>query len=345
MRTYVCLLALVALATGCNRSGPAKPAASTPASGTSSGAAAAAPAKPKPKPVPAQLPEVVARVNGEPISRDEFQQAVRDFESRSGPVMPDTRDEVYRGVLDDMIAFRLLSGELKNRKIELPAAELEAAMGELRGRFANEKAFRQALAEQKITQEQLRDRTRTTLMINELLEQEIGDEISVKPSEVASFYEQNPARFQQPEAVRVSHILIGLPPDAPEAQRTAARARAESLVKQARGGADFAALARKFSNDASRERGGDLGFITRGQAQPPFEQAAFALAPGEISDPVATTYGVHVIKSFEKRPAQTVPFGQAAAQVEQYLLDQKRQEQARAFVDRLKTGGKVEVLI
>ena len=163
MRTSACLLAILVATAGCNRSEPAKPAASTPAAAP----AASTPAEPpKPKPVPAQLPEVVARVNGESISRDEFEQAVRDFESRSGPVMPDTRDQVYRGVLDDMIAFRLLSGELKSRKIEVPAAELDVAMRELRGRFANDSAYRQALAEQKMTQEQLRERTRTTLMIN-----------------------------------------------------------------------------------------------------------------------------------------------------------------------------------
>ena len=90
---------------------------------------------------------------------------------------------------------------------------------------------------------------------------------------------------------------------------------------------------------------GHLGVASRGQAQPPCEQAAFALAPCEVSDPIQTTYGYHVIKGTEKRPAQTVPFGQAAAQVEEYLLEQRRQEQARAFVERLKTSGKVEVLI
>ena len=89
--------------------------------------------------MPAQLPEVVARVNGESISRDEFEQAVRDFESRSGPVMPDTRDQVYRGVLDDMMAFRLRSGERKTRKIEVPPAKLDDAMRELRGRYNRER--------------------------------------------------------------------------------------------------------------------------------------------------------------------------------------------------------------
>jgi peptidyl-prolyl cis-trans isomerase C len=252
---------------------------------------------------------------------------------------------VYRGVLDDIIAMRLLSAELKARGLEVERKELDAAMGEMRRRFPNDAAYRRALAEQKMTAEQLRERTRSTLLINRLLEQEVGAAIQVSPAEIAKFYEENPSRFQQPEAVRLSHILIGVPQGAPAEQRNAARARAAELAKRAREGANFAALAKAHSNDASRERGGDLGFVVRGQAQPPFEQAAFALAPGDVSDPVETIYGFHVIKGGEKRPAQKVPFGQAAAQVEEYLLEQRRQDKAREFVQQLKARGKVEILM
>jgi peptidyl-prolyl cis-trans isomerase C len=345
VKRFVCLLALLGAIAGCQKAPADSPA---PAAGAppAPGAAPAGDVKAAlPKPVPAQLPDPVARVNGEAVAREELLQAVRDLEERSGPVLPDTRDQVFRGVLDDLIAFKLLSGELKNRKLEVEKNELDAALGELRSRFPTEKAYREALAEQKMTPDQLRARTRTTLLINQLLEAEVGKDLSVKPADVAAFYEQNPARFAQPEAVRLSHVLIGVPQGAPESARTAARQRAADVAKRAKAGADFARLARTHSNDASRERGGDLGFVPRGQAQPSFEQAAFALSPGEVSDPVETTYGFHVIKAGEKRPAQTVPFGQAAAQVEQYLLDERRQELARAYVNRLKSAGKVEILM
>jgi peptidyl-prolyl cis-trans isomerase C len=350
VRKYVCLVALLSVVVGCEKTQPAKPTQSTGAGSQAASSAAkpaAAPGTPSPpvKPVPATLPQVVARVNGEPITLAEFQQSLREYEERAGAVMPDTRDRIYRGVLDDMVAFRLLSAELKTRKMDVDSAKLEAAMGELRSRFPNETAYRQALVEQKMTVEQLRERTRTTLLINDLLEQEVGKSVSVKPSDVATYYEQNPSRFVQPEAVRVSHILISVPSNAPEAARNAARARAAELAKKARTGGDFAALARTHSNDASRARGGDLGFIVPGQAQPPFEQAAFALAPGEVSDPVETVYGFHVIKGGPKRAAQQVPFGQAAPQVEQFLIEQRKQDLARAYVDRLKSSGKVDILI
>jgi peptidyl-prolyl cis-trans isomerase C len=345
VKRYVCLLAILGVLAGCQKA-PESPKAQAGTTPSAADAKKAPDAKPDtPKPVPAQLPDPVARVNGEAITRDELLQAVREFEERSGPVMPDTRDQVFRGVLDDMIAFRLLSAELKNRKLEVPPGELEAAMGELRGRFPTEKAYRTALAEQKMTVEQLRERTRTTLLINQLLEAEVGKNLSVKPAEIATFYEQNPGRFAQPEAMRLSHILIGVPQGASESIRHAARERAAEVAKRAKAGADFARLARTYSNDASRERGGDLGVVPRGQAQPAFEQAAFALSPGDVSDPVETVFGFHVIKAGEKRPAQTVPFGQAAPQVEQYLLEQRRQELARAYVNRLKSAGKVDILI
>jgi peptidyl-prolyl cis-trans isomerase C len=341
---YLCLVVFLSATVACEKPESSR---STPAAAPTL-APAKVPAAEKPpqaKPVPAKLPEIVARVNGQPITLTEFRQALREYESRSGPVMPDNRDEVYRGVLDDLVALHLLDAELGNRKMDVKPGELEAAMQELRGRFPNEKAYRDALAQQKMTPDQLRERTRRSLLINQLLEEEVGKRISVRPTEVAAFYEQNPNRFAQPESARVSHILIAVPAGAPGATRDAARTRAAELSRKARAGADFAALARQHSNDASRSRGGDLGFIVRGQAQPPFEQAAFALAPGEVSDPVETVYGFHVIKGGEKRPAQTMPFGQAAGQVEQYLLDQRRQEQARAYVTRLKASGKVEILI
>jgi peptidyl-prolyl cis-trans isomerase C len=340
VKRYLCVLACLAVAAGCQRSKPAesaKPAATqapTPAP------------TPVPPPVPAKLPDVVARVNGETISGTELEEAVRTFQVNSGQELtPDNRSQVYRGVLDDLVSMRLLNGELKARKLEVDARELDEAMRELRSRFPNEATYRRALAEQKLTAEQLRERTRNTLLVNRLLEQEVGDQIAVSAADVAKFYEENPDRFQQPEAVRLSHILIAVPQGAPEERRNAARERAADLARRARTGADFAALAKQHSSDASRQRGGDLGFVVRGQAQPPFEQAAFALKPGEISDPVETIYGFHVIKAGEKRPAQKVPFGQAAAQVEEYLREQRRQEKARAYVDRLKSSGKVEVLI
>jgi peptidyl-prolyl cis-trans isomerase C len=324
----------------------AKQSATPAAKPAAQGVAAATPAPAPAKPVPAQLPEVVARINGEVLNKSDFELALHNLESQAGrPVPAEQRDEVYRNLLNNMIAFRLLRQETLRRHMTATSEELDAAMKQVRGQFPNEAAFEQALTSQKLTLAQLRDETRANLLIARMLDQELAPQLQVKPSEVSEFYEKNPDKFKQAESVHASHVLIAVPQGADDAAKKAARAKAEEVLRKARSGGDFAALARTYSNDASRQHGGDLGFFPRGQMVPAFENAAFALQPGQISDVVETPFGFHVIKVMEKRPAQTVPFGQVSARIEQYLQQEKRESKTKAFVEALKTRGKIEVLI
>jgi peptidyl-prolyl cis-trans isomerase C len=350
---FVCVALVIATGTACQKptASQSSPAAAAKPAPTAAAPAAAAPATPQAtqpvaKPVPAELPAVLAQVNGEEIGRAEFEQTVQNIQQRAGRDVPaDQRDQVYRGVLDDMIAMRLLKQEVARRRLTTTDEELAAAMKQLRGQFPSEEAFKQALASQKLTLAKLREETRTQLLVNKMLAQEVGAQVVVTPSEVTAFYEKNPDRFQQPEAVHASHVLISVPEGSAPAAKAAARAKAEDVLKQARGGADFAKLARTHSNDASAQRGGDLGFFPKGQMVPAFEAAAFALAPNQVSDIVETPFGFHVIKVLEKRPAQKVPFGEAAPQIEQFLKQQQQQEKARAFVAQLRSKGTVQVFI
>ena len=102
---------------------------------------------------------------------------------------------------------------------------------------------------------------------------------------------------------------------------------------------------RTYSDDSSKQRGGDLGFFPKGQMLPAFEAAAFALAPNQISDVVETQFGFRIIKVLEKRPAQSVPFAEVAPRIEQFLKQQQQQEKTKVFVDQLRAKGNVEVLI
>jgi peptidyl-prolyl cis-trans isomerase C len=350
VRQHLWVAVLLAAALGCQKAPASTSAAgnATPAADakTAANGAAAPAAAEKPKPVPAELPAVLARVNGEAITKAEFEQSVHNLEGRAGrTVPPEQRDEVYRGLLNDMLAFKLLKQEATKRQVALSDQDVETAMKQVQRQFPNEAAFKQAMTAQKLSLAQVRDEARNTMLVQKLLEQEVAGKIEVKPADISAFYEKNPDRFKQPEAVKASHVLIAVPQGSDEAAKKAARAKAEDVLKQARAGTDFAALAKKYSNDASAPHGGDLGFFPRGQMVPPFEAAAFALEPGKVSDIVETPFGFHVIKVTEKRPARTVPFSEVAAQIEQYLRQEQQQEKTKAFIDQLKTRGKVEVLI
>jgi peptidyl-prolyl cis-trans isomerase C len=314
---------------------------------------APAPAQPNPaqpdsaKPVPAQLPEVLARVNGENVTRQELEEFVRNLEARAGGAVPaDQRDDVYRKVLDQIIGYKLLLQEAKVRKVAVPDADVETRVNEIRKQFPSEDVFTQALAERKMTLEQVRSDIRNDLTIGQLIDAEIKEKAAVKPEQVQDFYSKNPDQFKQTERVRASHILIGVPQTADAAAKTEARAKAEQVLKEARSGGDFAALAKEHSQDpGSAATGGDLGFFEPGQMVGPFNDAAFSLAPGTIGDLVETQFGFHIIKVAEKQAARTIPLDEVRPQVEQFLQNQNRQEQTEIFVKALRSKSTVEILI
>lgn len=304
-------------------------------------------AAPAAKPVPAELPEVMARVNGETITKADFEKAVMSIEQRAGgPVPAEQRDRIYRGVLDQMVGYKLLIQETKSRKVTVPDTEIDERIGRIRQQFPSEEVFNQALAQQHLTVQQLKDDAREDMAVAKLISDEVAGKVTVKPEEVQAFYTQNPQHFQQSEKVHASHILIQVPKDADAAAKTQARAKIDDLLKQARGGADFAELAKQNSQDpGSAPNGGDLGFFEQGQMVGPFNDAAFAQQAGTIGDVVETTFGFHIIKVIEKQPAGLVPLDQAKAQIQQFLEDQGREKQTEAFVAALKAKGKVEIFI
>jgi len=358
----LCLLTLAAVAVGCQKSAPtpaasAKPAAATsaatgaapatvPAAAPATPGAPAPPPAPEFKPVAAVLPETVARVNGDAITKAEFEGAVHEVESQEGrPVPADQRDRVLRGVLDNMIAFRLLTQEARQRHVVVSDADIDTQLAGMKKQFPTEQAFQQALKAQHMTPEKLRDTARSNLVVRKLLQDEVMSKIEIKPSDISAFYEKNPDKFQQPEAVHAAHILVIVPAEADAAAKAALKARATEALKAAKSGKDFAALARQYSQDASAQHGGDLGFFPKGQMVPAFEQVAFSLKPGEISDLVETQFGYHIIKVIEKRQGGTVPFAQAAPQIQQFLESQAQSDKGTAYVEALRARGKVEILI
>jgi peptidyl-prolyl cis-trans isomerase C len=145
------------------------------------------------------------------------------------------------------------------------------------------------------------------------------------------------------EQTALRHILF-LTANLDEPARRRMRAQADAVLKEAKGGADFAQLARQHSKDGSARQGGDLGFFPRGKMVPPFDQAAFGLAAGEISGIVETQFGYHLIKVTDRRSAGTVAFEQVAARIREFLAAQQKQDRSQALVAALKKKARIEVL-
>jgi len=345
--TSVIVIAAASVA-ACNRGPKAAQTASAVPAASGQPAAAAAPAQPAtpPKPVPAQFPPIVARVNGEDVKKEDFERMIRTIEARAGqPIPPDRRDEILRGALDQLVVYTLLSQESKTRGIKINDAEIDAKVAELKKQFPTEDAFQKALKDRGMTLDSLKHDARVDLSVNKLMETEVASMPGPSDAEAKDFYDKNPERFKQDEAVRASHILIRVDEKADAATKKKARVEIDSVLKQARSGADFAKLAQEHSQDGSAAQGGDLNYFSKGQMVPAFEQAAFSLKPGQISDVVTTQFGYHIIKVIDHKPARTVPFEEAGPQIKQFLEEQKKQQHADAFVESLKKKSKIEVLI
>jgi peptidyl-prolyl cis-trans isomerase D len=153
----------------------------------------------------------------------------------------------------------------------------------------------------------------------------VRQQVTVPDAEIQAFYQQNIAQYSTPEQVRASHILFRTEGE----DAAAVRAEAEEVLKRARAGDDFANLARQHSDDESNsQRGGDLDFFGRGSMVAEFEEAAFALQPGQISDIVPTAFGLHIIKLTERREAVTQPLAEVRPEIEEQLKWQTAQQQA-----------------
>jgi peptidyl-prolyl cis-trans isomerase C len=329
---------------------PAATPAATPAAGVP-GAPPGAPAVPGVpaaiKPMPAEIPNVLARVNGEVIERWEFDNAVKRIEQRAGSaVPPEKRDEVLRGVLDQLVAYHLLAQESRARKIAVGDADVDARIAEIKKSFPTEDAFKQGIAAQGLTPEHLRAQARTSLEVSKVIDAEVTSKVNVADAEVTTFYGQNLERFKQGDTVHASHILFGAAQDATPAQKTDAKAKAQAALKEIKAGADFATIARAQSQDpGSAPNGGDLGFFPKGQMNPQFEDAAFKLKVGGVSPVIETPFGFHIIKVIEKRGPRTAPLPEVAGQIKDFLMQGQREQKLEQFVEQVKAKGKIEILV
>jgi peptidyl-prolyl cis-trans isomerase C len=196
-----------------------------------------------------------------------------------------------------------------------------------------------------VSEKEIRAQIQRGLAINQLLDTDVRQKITVTEEESKKFYDNNPNLFQQPEQAKASHILIKVAPNAEESQKKQARKKIEAIQKKVRKGEDFGSLAKANSEDSTAQREGDLGYFIRGQMVKPFEDAAFALKVGEVSGIVETQFGYHLIKLTDKKPAKTIPYEEIRVRLEQHLKNEKEKTEIQGYIENLKKSAKIKRFI
>jgi peptidyl-prolyl cis-trans isomerase C len=297
----------------------------------------------------AALSENVATVNGAPITRERFnrdvERAQQRFSAQGQQVPPEMEEMVKQRVLDFLVGEELLYQESVKKGIKVPDESIDAEMAKVKGQFGSDEKFTEALASMNATEMEVKKEISRGLAIQDLVEKEVVSKIEVTEAEERTFYDENPTYFAKGEQIKASHILIKVESGADEAAKAEAKAKIEKAAERVKNGEDFATVAKEVSEGPSQSRGGDLGTFQRGQMVKPFEDAAFALNPGEVSDIVETDFGFHIIKVFEKIPASTVPFEEAKPRIEQHLKQEKTKAALDAYVHQLKDGAKIETTL
>ncbi|MEJ2744645.1 MAG: peptidyl-prolyl cis-trans isomerase [bacterium] len=193
-----------------------------------------------------------------------------------------------------------------------------------------------------ITEPQLRQNIGQDLKIGALLDKNVPQKEKASDKEIKAFYKDNPEKFKKPERVKASHILIKVNPVDSAEEKEKKRRKIEELRKKIKKGADFAKLARENSECPSKAKGGDLGYFEKGKMVKPFEETAFGMKVGRISDVVETQFGYHLIKVTEHEKAGVTPFEKARDQLEEFLNNQKRQGDINEYLQRLRAAAKIE---
>jgi peptidyl-prolyl cis-trans isomerase C len=296
---------------------------------------------------------ILAKGNGFEVKRSELDDLFVSYCARAAaqgqPVPDDQRGLLRSNLLQHLILGKILTEKATDADRAKTLELIDKAIAESRAKAGGEDAFEVQLKATGMTLDQIRTNAFKEQLPSNVLMRETTQGVDISDAVARKFYDDNPDKFQQPEQVRASHILLltqdpvtkqPLPPEKKKEK--------EKLIKELKAradkGEDFAALAKQYSEDpGSKDNGGEYTFA-RGRMVPEFEAAAFSLKTNQISDVVETQYGYHIIKLLEKIPPAKMDFAKIEPKIKELLTQQLVEKAAPPYLDKLRADANVTVL-
>jgi peptidyl-prolyl cis-trans isomerase C len=253
--------------------------------------------------------------------------------------------QLQRKALDTLIDDELLLQESRKLKIDDIEQKTAQKVKELEARFGGQEGVKKYAKHKALTEEGFQEAVRTRVRIDEYAKRQGISEPEIPEDRIRKMYEESPQNFSRKESIKVSHILIAADVHAGAEAQEKARQKAEKIRAEIFQGKDFAEMAKKHSTCNSAAGGGDLGFISKGFMPKEFDQAAFALEKGAVSEVVKSKFGYHIIKVFEKRPAGVTPYEEVRDFLRKYLQMEESKKQLASHLVELRKKAKIEVLL
>ena len=299
----------------------------------------------------------VAVVNGTEISKsqlDEYMDLSKKGYERTNQAFPKAGTPEYQNLQARNLAYLVELVQLQQAADDLDVKVTEADIDKLenetiKSKFDGDRAeYEKALKKAGYTAEQYRKTAYTYAVLSSKIFDAVTKDVEVTDQDILEFYAANRSQYGTPESRDVRHILIAEKKSDGSVDFAASKEKADEVYADIEGGADFAALAKQLSADPGSAKVGGKLTITRGQTVPEFDKTAFELSTNEVSKPVKTTYGYHIIEPLSDTKKATVqPFDKVKASIKTTLLQQKRNEAIQAWVEDQKKDyeGKVSYAV
>jgi parvulin-like peptidyl-prolyl isomerase len=296
-----------------------------------------------------QKEEKVAVVNGAPIEKDEFDGEVfliqKTVLGLGKPLSCEQVSLIRREVLESMIRRELLYQAARKSGIKPDENAINKDINSLKQQFSGETEYKDELSRRGINEEVLRARMIRNSLVQKYVDKEFTDKVNVTDKEIQDYYQKNIDLFKQPFQMRVSQIFIQSDPKGGDSRKKELRGKAEKILKNLKDDQDFAGLAREYSDGPTKNKGGDLGYLRKGQLDKQFESKIFALKKGEITDVIETEYGFHIFKVTDIKPETILAYENVKEKVKKFLVDEKIKQEADEYARKLREKTDVKILL
>jgi len=289
---------------------------------------------------------IVAKVNGDIITLTELEGEVQGMLERMSPAeTPEEQEqrvaELRKSVLDSMIDNKLVLQVAEERGLRVPARFFEDWKKNVMEQMniTTDDELQRQVELQGGTMEQLRKQFEEGLLVQEIRRMEVDSKVSVSEPEIEQRYRENIQDYTEPARVRLREIVVRFD----ETNEVEKGEKIRRLLQDIRQGADFAEVARMHSESGSREAGGDLGFFEQGELTEALSDAAFALAPGEVSDVIRLDKAFYIIRVEEKIEARTKPLEEVRKEVADAVFDEKMSGQMEKYLRTLRERAKIDI--
>ncbi len=288
------------------------------------------------------LDRILVVVNDEIITDSDLNQALYPLITRlrattSGADLDAKLIEIRKNVLKDMISDRLIISAARavdpKFKITAEETEIDDMVEEMREKFPSEEVFDKVMKEQGMSRKKLRDRFREDIMKRKMVDFKVKSRVTLSPGEIKAFYDEHPDDFRGVPELRARLILVRAGTTRSE---ELARGTVQSIVDQLAQGADFAEMAKEYSEASDAASGGDMGWVQQGRFMDRIDKAIFKLEAGQTSDPIQTQLGLHLFRVEEKRQSAGISYQEAIPRIENYLYKKKVADELKSWLAELR---------